>query len=138
MSDAMYLRVPPDGELPSLAPCPTRVVVIAETKCWAGWQAEVSAWLVRLGCLYMMAWGPECSSWDDSVDVANLEEFEYKDIPEDRFVMTTWHSDEPLGEVFWFSKNCATHPTVVLQRTVLFHISNQDRGLEFLNLYAEA
>jgi hypothetical protein len=86
----------------------------------------------------MLAWGPDCSSWDDSVDEANLREFEYGDIPEDRFVMTTWHTNEELREVFWFSKNCASHPSVPLQRTVLFHISAEDRAREFLDLYAEA
>lgn len=138
MSDAVYLRLPPEGELPNLTLCPTRVVVIADAKVLLGWQEQVSVWIVNSGCLYMMAWGPDCSSWDDSVDAANLEKFDYKEIPKDQFVMTTWHSDESLKEVFWFSKHCATHPSVDLQRTVLLHISNQDRGQEFLNQYAEA
>lgn len=138
MSDVIYLRVPPEGELPSLSACPTRAVVIADAKCSPGWQDQVSEWLLRVGCLYMLAWGPDCSSWDDSVDEANLREFEYGHIPEDRFVMTTWHANEPLREVFWFSKNCASHPSVSLQRTVLFHISAEDRAREFLDLYAEA
>src|SRR4051812_47720858 len=105
MSDVVHLRVPPGGELPPLSACPTRTVVIAETKCWLGWQEQASTWLLGAGCLYMMAWGPNCSSWDDSVDIANLEEFAYGEIPDDRFVMTTWHSNESLRDVFWFSKN---------------------------------
>ncbi len=71
----------------------------------------------------MMAWGINCSSWDDSVDMADIERFDFKEIPEDKFVMTTWHSDEPLVEVFWFSKNSAVHPVVDLKQTILVHIS---------------
>src|SRR6185436_16250294 len=102
------------------------------------WQSTVSAWIVSSGCLYMMAWGIECSSWDDSVDTANLEAFKFGDVPQDRFVMTTWHADEPLAEVLWFSKNHAVHPTVELQHTVLVHVSAQSKEREMLAAYAEA
>ncbi len=86
----------------------------------------------------MMAWGNECSSWDDSVDYANLKEFNYEAIPEDKFVLTTWHEDEPLSEVFWFSKNTACHPTVDLQNTLVCHISTNNKEKELLLKYAEA
>jgi len=139
MSAPLYIRVPHGGELPAVeGQQPFQAVVIAETPCSPGWQALVSQWLVRSGCLYMMAWGPECSSWDDSVDVANLEEFGYGEIPDDRFVMTTWHESEPVQEVFWFSKHSAHHPAMPLRSTVLLHISEQDKEREFLSLYAEA
>ena len=114
------------------------MVVVVEAEVSPDWQSIVSNWIVGSGCLYMMAWGVECSSWDDSVDIANLEEFKFGEIPEDRFVMTTWHADEPLAEVFWFSKNNAFHPTVELQRTVLLHISAENREHELLAAYAEA
>src|SRR5215213_4311350 len=119
MFDAVYVRVAPEGDMPDVAASPARVVVIAESAVSPFWQARVSTWLARSGCLYMMAWGENCSSWDDSVDVANLEEFNFGEIPDDRFIMTTWHTDEPLREVFWFSKHNATHPTVEIDRTVL-------------------
>ncbi len=85
----------------------------------------------------MMAWGAKCSSWDDSVDMANIEQFDFDNIPEDRFVMTTWHANEHLDEVFWFSKNNAFHPTVKLERTVLLHISENNKESEFLKAYAK-
>ncbi|WP_435520862.1 DUF7684 family protein [Caenimonas aquaedulcis] len=138
MSVPLYLQVPPGGALSSLDNVPSRVVVIADAPCSPFWQAEVSAWLLGIGCLYMMAWGEGCSSWDDSVDEANLEQFEYRDIPEDRFVMTTWHDGESLSEVFWCSKHNADHPTVELVRPVLLHISNDGRQKEMLDAYAEA
>ncbi len=86
----------------------------------------------------MMAWGSSCSSWDDSVDMANIEQFEFADIPEDKFVMTTWHADEPLSEAFWFSKNCATHPVIKLERTVVIHIAGEALEKELLTVYRDA
>jgi hypothetical protein len=84
----------------------------------------------------MMAWGAGCSSWDDSVAMANIEAFNFGDIPRDRFVMTTWHLDEPLDKVFWYSKNLAVHHAVEIQRTVLLHISARSRGPELLAAFA--
>jgi hypothetical protein len=86
----------------------------------------------------MMAWGENCSSWDDSVDIANLERFDYGEIPESQFVMTTWHQDEPLQEVLWFTKNNSNHPTEVLKGDLLLHIAAQPRESELLRAYAEA
>jgi hypothetical protein len=117
---------------------PFRAVVAIDAEVSAHWQTELSNWLVRSGCLYMMAWGSNCSSWDDSVDIANIEQFESGNIPEDKFVMTTWHPDEALFEVFWFSKNCALHPVVELTRTVVIHISGGEQEKEFLTAYRDA
>jgi hypothetical protein len=86
----------------------------------------------------MMAWGKECSSWDTAVDIANIEEFSSSDIPEDRFVMTTWHNEEPLEEVFWFCKNCADHPTTSLPDVIILHISSEPDKETFLKAYNAA
>ena len=114
------------------------MIVVVEAEVSPEWRSLVSCWIVRSGCLYMMAWGVECSSWDDSVDRANLEEFRFGDIPEDRFVVTTWHADESLAEVFRFSKNNAFHPTVELQQTVLLHTAAESKEHELLAAYAQA
>lgn len=134
-----YVRIEPGKELPNVAAFkPFRAVVVVDDFVSSTWQSTVSAWLVGSGCLYMMAWGRECSSWDDSVDFANLEVFDFKDIPDDQFVMTTWHEDEALTDVFWYSKHCALHPTVELQNTLLVHIGTQDREAEFMVGYEVA
>lgn len=86
----------------------------------------------------MMAWGNECSSWDDSVDIANLEEFNFDEIPEAKFVMTTWHEKVPLKEVFWFAKHNAFHPTVDLENTLILDISSANREKQFLVEYNDA
>ena len=134
-----YLQVVEGGALPeSISRSPFRAVVVAEGAVSADWQASVSEWLVRSGCLYMVAWGVNCSSWDDSVDMANIQEFEFKEIPEDRFVMTTWHEDQPLSEALWFAKHNAFHPTVPLRHTLLLHISAQNGEQELLRAYGVA
>jgi hypothetical protein len=102
------------------------------------WQEQVSDWLVKSGCKYMMAWGKKCSSWDDSVDLAILKKFNYGDIPDDNFVMTTWHEDEPLKEVFWYAKNNAVHHTIEVENTLLLHISLDSKELEYLNEFSKA
>ena len=142
MTEAVeYIHLQPEAAPPTIHMRPPfRAVVIAETNASPKWQSLVSDWLVRSGCLYMMSWGRSCSSWDDSVDFANLNQFDYGEIPEDKFVMTTWHTNESLEEVFWFAKNNAFHPTVDLKRTVLvlLHISATNRENELMKAYANA
>jgi hypothetical protein len=134
-----YLCVAPNAELPNaVIRAPFRAVVIVEATVTPEWRAKASDWLVSAGCLYMMAWGAECSLWDDSVDWANIEQKSLGEIPEDRFVMTTWHEDEMLNEVFWQSKNCAFHSSIDIDNTLLLHISTQCSKEAMLRVYAEA
>jgi hypothetical protein len=136
---AEYVQLVPGASLPPVTESiPCRAVVIVEGDVTPEWQASVSEWLVQSGCLYMMAWGKSCSSWDDSVDQANLKEFAFGEIPESKFVMTTWHANNPLHEVFWFSKNNAVHPSVDLERSLLVHISSLNKCSELLRAYADA
>lgn len=77
-----YLRIGEFGELPDVGRLkPFKAVVIIETSVSQKRQNEVSDWLVRSGCRYMLAWGPGCGSWDDPVDMANLERFGFGDVP---------------------------------------------------------
>jgi hypothetical protein len=86
----------------------------------------------------MMAWGPGCSSWDDSVDLANLEQFNFGEVPDDRFVMTTWHESEPLLEVFEFSKFTAMHPTIEIENTLILHVNGNGKAHEFTRMLQNA
>jgi hypothetical protein len=134
-----YLHLPPGSPLPDIGHLsPFRAVVIIEAQVGAEWQGKVSDWLVRSGCLYMMAWGHDCTTWDDSVDIANLEAFDYGDIPADRDVWTTWHNDWQLGEVFDFCNRHARHPVVELPRVLLLHIALQGDEVGMLGTYADA
>ena len=117
---------------------PTRVVLIAEGATSHEFKESVAKELAQGNCLYFMAWGSECEAWHDAVDMENIEQFEFKEIPEERFIMTTWHESEPLSEVFWFCKNSAFHSTVDLKRTVLLHVAPEPREQQLLQQYAEA
>jgi hypothetical protein len=138
-STLAYLHVEPNGEPPRWR-CdrPFACVVIVQAEVSPLWRSGISAWMVDAGCLYMMAWGLECSRWDDAVDEASLERFDDGDIPEDKRVMTTWHEDALLNEVFWFAKELANHPTVALRDTLLLHIAPSASEAELLAAFKNA
>ena len=136
-----YQRVDPNGPLaPYQGIRPFRAILAIEAPVTHEWQLEMSKWLVQSGCLYMLAWGRECSSWDDTVDDANLQAFDYGEIPDEHSVMTTWHENETLREVFDFAKRHASpmSESVELHETVVFHISATDRRQEYEALYVAA
>ncbi|MEM7307933.1 MAG: hypothetical protein AAF682_14745 [Planctomycetota bacterium] len=65
-------------------------------------QARLSERFVAEGCRYAVCTGDRCSSWDDAIDTAYLAsepDFQPSDAT---FVMTTWHEEEPLGDVAEF------------------------------------
>ena len=135
----VYFHVVPDGPLPDVAHLsPFRAMVVIDAFVTSEWQEKVSAWLVRSSCLYMLAWGRDCSSWDDSVDIANLEQFGFGEIPEGQFVVTTWHAGESLSEAFDFCKRHAVHPVVELPHTILLHISERGDAARMAKAYVEA
>ena len=136
-----YQRVQPNGPMPAYdGLTPYKAIVAVEAAVEREWQWRMSQWLVESGCLYMMAWGNDCSSWDDSVDYANMEQFDYGEIPDDQNVMTTWHERETIGQVFDFAKRHArlSNEAIELRETVVFHVSAVDRQKEFEVLYAAA
>jgi hypothetical protein len=134
-----YIRLQSGDNLPAISDLqPFKAILVIEDDVSQIWQWDVSRWLVVSGCRYMMAWGPECGSWDDSVDEANLEAFNYDVIPQDHSVMTTWHEDEELSEVFWFAKHRAHHPAHELKNTVIVHISREEKQADLESLYEHA
>jgi hypothetical protein len=117
---------------------PFRAVVVLEQGTSPEWRAQVSDWLVQSGCLYMMAWGPDSSAWDDSVDRANIAAFDGEEIPDDQFVMTTWHDDEPLSETFWFAVHTACHPTVSIDETLIVDVAPHERRAALTQMLKDA
>jgi hypothetical protein len=138
MESVSYLHLPAGQTPPSLEGWgPFRAVLVIEQAVTHDWRSLVSAWLVSRQCLYMVAWGIDCSAWDDSVDYANISAFDFGDIPEDAHVMTTWHDDEPLSEAFWFAAHSAFHPTIALDRTLIVHISAEAREEALLQAFRQ-
>ena len=130
-----YLHLRPGDTPPRLA-CTAhyKAVVVVDSEVTPEWQAQISSWLVRSGCLYMMAWGRKCGEWDDSVDVASLQMHG----SEEDLVMTTWHEDETLEDTFWFAEHCACHPTLVFEYTLVVHIALESKENEILKIYRAA
>lgn len=134
-----YLHLKPGDVLPAIDELrPFKAVVVVEDDVSQMWLWDASRWLASSGCLYMMAWGKDCSSWDDAVDEANLEQFNYEEIPDDQLIMTTSHEDEDLSEVFWFAKHKALHPAHDLKNVLILHISNTEKRKELEAAYEDA
>lgn len=133
-----YLHISPGHSLPSVETRPYRAVLIAEQSVSQVWRNEVASWLLESGCLYFIAWGIDCEAWHDTVDWTNLEAFDFGEIPDDRFVMTTWHDKESLSEALWFAGNCAPHPDIELVDTVIVHIALGERRTAMLQLFRES
>ena len=117
---------------------PFKAAVVVESEVTPEWQEQVSQWLVRSGCRYMMAWGRKCGDWDTSVDLANLAAFGWGEIPGGDYVMTTWHENESLQEMFWYAERCALHPSLELERAYVVHIAPEARAAEILATYRAA
>jgi hypothetical protein len=139
MESPIYIHLKPGNGLPRLAGVSSfKTVVVVDSEVPPEWRAQVSDWLVRSGCRYMMAWGRQCSDWHTSIDEANLALFAYAEIPEDEFVMTTDHKRESLEEAFRFCDRCALHPTVDLHRTYIVHIAPTEKKDELLSIFRAA
>jgi hypothetical protein len=82
--------------------------------------------------------GNNCSSWDDSVDYANLELFNHNPIPPESFVLTTWHENESLEEAMFFIKHAVTHEVHKLENVILLHISPKNESAEIALQYENA
>lgn len=119
-----YLHLRPGAAFPDIAHLqPFKAVLLAEAEVGEDWQAACSAWLVRSGCRYLMAWGADCNDWEDAVDFASLDATHFAKVDDEQFVVTTAHRDESLDDVFWFAKNGPEHPALTLKNTLLLHIA---------------
>jgi hypothetical protein len=134
-----YLQLPPDGELPEMKDAtPFIGILILDDEVSEMWRWEASRWLASTGCRFMLAWGRDCGAWEESVQDANQEAFNYEDIPEDQILMTTSHEDDELDEVFWFARHRAAHPAWPLNRTLILHVAAQPRKEALEAAWADA
>lgn len=133
-----YVHLSPGETPPPVKPRPYRAVLIAEQPVSQVWRDEVASWLVESGCLYFIAWGVDCEAWHDTVDCTVLEAFDFGEVPDDKFVMTTWHDKEPLSEALWFAGNCASHPDIDLEKTLIVHVAPDERAAATLKLYIDS
>jgi hypothetical protein len=139
MDVVSYVQLRGGVSLPPMpSPAPFKAIVIAEEVVEAGWRFEVCTWLIRNGCLSFAAWGEACEAWHDDADHVNIADFEGRDIPEDRLVMTTWHDNEPLPKALWFVASVAFHPIADLENTLIVHVADHARAEVLLAQYHAA
>jgi len=135
--ELLYIQVaPPSFPLP-VEYTPTTFIVIADKEVVVDWRFRLSRWLIESGCLLMLAWGVECSRWDDAVDEAHIM-FWGGESPDEQFVLTTWHDNEPLDKVMHFAKYGLRHAHTPSTRTVLLHICDVADEDGLLARYANA
>jgi hypothetical protein len=134
-----YCRLETTSSLPELTlEQPFKAVIVADTTATPEQKEAVARWLVGAGCLYMMAWGLNCRSWQDAINLANLQAFDFGTVPDDKLIITTAHEHEAIEDVFWFSKHTAMHPCCELTQTLLLHWSHNDRQAELADIYESA
>jgi hypothetical protein len=132
-----YFRLSEGQPFPDLGGyAPFAAVIVIDDLFPGEWRERACDWIVEAGCLYAMAWGKDCEEWHDLIDWAVLGRFGYGHIPDDRFVMTTWHAHEPLGEVFWFARHAASHPDVALRNLLILHVATTPGRDRLLHLFA--
>lgn len=97
------------------------VIAIQNNNVSNDWRNQCSDWIVKSEqCYWALAWGHECSIWDDALDYSYLELCNY-DLPDDNDYnfMTTWHEDQTLEEVIEFAE---TIPVDTLPQQALYQI----------------
>lgn len=136
---AHYIQLRPHADLPDLARlAPFMAIAVIDDDSDEMWRWDVARWLVASGCRYLLAWGRECESWHDAFDDAADEAHGYDEIAPEQAVMSTWHEDEDLDEVFWFARHRASHPALQLANAVILHVAGRGRPDELLGQFAGA
>lgn len=106
----VYFAVENNNLLPSFQPYePFKALVIIDREIAKEVRFLWADWLIETPCRYMLAWGFECSKWDDDIDdtvVIKKIELEnqqielWQGIPlNDYHIMTSWHEQDTLAEV---------------------------------------
>jgi hypothetical protein len=139
MTPAIYIHLPPGATPPPAdAYRPFKAVLVIEQAVDEEWRNLTCSWLVKSGCLALMAWGEACEAWHDAVDHANLAAHGEAEVTDETLIMTTWHDREPLAETLWFAARTAFHPVARLRHTLIIHIAPEPRRDELLQAFTKA
>ncbi len=91
-------------------------------------QEALSDKIVTSGCRYAVCAGYNSSSWDNSIDMADIKR-NGGEVIEDNLVMTTWHENEPLEDIVFFFLNLTSFGNFIAERFLVLVI-----GENILNL----
>lgn len=132
-----YIAIKPNEFLNFEVPAPIfKCGIICDTNTSNDFKNTITDYLYTMGCRYLCAWGNECSIWDDAMDWTSLDKHDY-DIPDDEFCMTTWHENEPVEEMLFFLKTCATTYLEgdIFQDTLILYIGEKPNKDNILQIY---
>ena len=134
-----YINIHRLTELPDISSlAPFKAVITIDEPVTQERQEEISAWLVNMGCRYVMTRGENCNSWSQSVRKANLEVFDLDTMSAQDFVMTTGHRYESLKAIFWYAKKYAKHPEITFKECVVLHLASGERSNEYRSIFHRA
>ena len=87
-ADAVTLSAPFQEDYALLLVISTRSITKVQRE-------RIASDVVASRCQYALTYGNECQMWHDAIDMAGID----AGGPESRFLMTTWHDDEPIEDV---------------------------------------
>lgn len=92
------------GTLPGEYPIkvPHYVLLLCRGDVDLDWQWKVAKWIVHSSAMTAAAWGPNTTKWDDAIDWALILEQDEGRLDNARFILTTWHDDEPIEDTMEF------------------------------------
>ncbi|AYO54872.1 DUF7684 family protein [Acinetobacter wuhouensis] len=102
------------------------VIAIHSQNAEKEWRYAICDWIVKSKqCYWALAWGYDCSLWDDALDWSYLESCNYE-LPddEDYQLMTSWHENETLEDVMEFAESVSinTLPEQNIYQIVILNI----------------
>lgn len=83
---------------------------------------ELCDHIVRQPCRYVVCAGAECELWHDYLDESFLATDPNFNPPHERIMMTSWHTDEPLGGTVQFFLNSTGFDSFVPRRFLVLFI----------------
>jgi len=81
------------------------LLVIASPRVSGEQRDRITSDIVRSRCRYALTFGHDCERWHDGIDETCVGD----GTAGGRFLMTTWHDDEPIEEVvdfLWYNTAC--------------------------------
>ena len=105
------------------------LVYIEDTDITIEEQNALSDQLVTSGCRYAVCAGHNCSSWDDSIDMADIKRNDGA-VNDDNLVMTTWHENEPLKDIVFHYLNNTSFGNFAANWLLVLVVGDNESTLE--------
>jgi hypothetical protein len=97
------------------------LIYIADANISIREQEVLSDQIVISGCRYAVCAGLNCSSWDNSIDMADIKR-NGGEVSDENLVMTTWHDNETLEDIAFFFLNNTSFGSFIADRLAVLVI----------------